>query len=104
MRKRPHSTRLTLEEVRLFLPDCPVIAARWVVPGAAFTELRAAHWAHIHVLGLVSGQGIELSGPHASAAGWGLRSYQPGKGWVYFETRRGRKKGKPRGTPGPYAF
>lgn len=84
--------RLSPDEVRVFLPDTPVINAKWVLPGALFTELSAACWAHIHVLHLASSAGIELAGPGASAAGWGIRSLQPGKGWVYFETRRARGK------------
>lgn len=91
-RPGPRYGHISYDEARLFLPDSPVIEARWVLLGAAFTEIRAAHWAHIHVLGLLNTHGLELAGPGAAAVGWGIRSFDPQRGgWVYFETRRPKK-------------
>jgi len=93
-RPGPRYGQISYDEARLFLPDCPVVEARWVLPGAAFTEIKPARWAHIHVLGLLGSHGLELAGPGAAEAGWGLRSFDPQRGWIYFETRRAHRKDK----------
>jgi len=83
---------LSFEEALVLLPDSPVINGRWVIAGAVFTEIRPVRWAHVHVMGLVTTYGLELAGPGASAGGWGVRSFHPHQGWIYFETRAHRRR------------
>lgn len=95
MRQRRYSDMLGMNDVGLFLPDSEVIRVMWVTTGAACTELTTELWARAHIMELVHSPGIELAGIHASKAFWGMRCFDPIRGWLYIETRRKpRKVGK----------
>jgi hypothetical protein len=86
---------LTEHDVACYLPDEDVIRVMWVNHGRACTELATELWARAHIMELVHSPGIELAGANASRAFWGMRSYDPIRGWLYIETRRKpRKVGK----------